>query len=124
MPTCPFGPPPKQQNYIIKSAVDDEGLKDEDTFHDGLTDFYHVWTLAEAFLLDSMPLPAAPLLRWLKMFLQSNEEEGSRAELEQAESAALGGDAVAQCTSVQYILKKTQFDRNIAYKCLIGVQPA
>ncbi|CAM9148054.1 unnamed protein product [Scytosiphon promiscuus] len=67
-------------------------LRDEDVFHDGLTDFYHVWTLAEAFLLDSAPLPAAPLLRWLKMYSQSREDEGMRLELDEAERVALEAD--------------------------------
>lgn len=69
--------------------------EDENVFHDGLTDFYHVWTLAEAFLLDSLPLPAAPLLRWLNMYCQSNEEQSEQWELEEAESAALAGAAAA-----------------------------
>ena len=68
-------------------------LQDEDNFHDGLTDFYHVWTLAEVFLLDSAPLPAAPLLRWLKMYCQSSEDEEKRWELDEAERVALEADA-------------------------------
>lgn len=67
----------------------DEELQDEDVFHDGLTDFYHIWTLAEAFLLDTAPLPAAPLLRWLKMYSQSGEDEDARWELDEAERLAL-----------------------------------
>lgn len=69
-------------------------MRDEDIFHDGLTDFYHVWTLAEAFLLDSMPLPAASLLRWLKMYCLSNENPDSRFELDEAEAAALEGTSL------------------------------
>lgn len=75
------------------SAASEAELRDEDVFHDGLTDFYHVWTLAEAFLLDSAPLPAAPLLRWLKMYNQSGEDEALRGELDEAERVALEADA-------------------------------
>lgn len=79
---------------ISASAAQTEAdLEDEDIFHDGLTDFYHVWTLAEAFLLDSAPLPAAPLLRWLKMYCQSGEDEEKRWELDEAERVALEADA-------------------------------
>lgn len=75
------------------AAPSEADLRDEDVFHDGLTDFYHVWTLAEAFLLDSAPLPAAPLLRWLKMYSQSGEDEAARWELDEAERVALEADA-------------------------------
>lgn len=92
---------PSPMNVLTKSAADDkQRLMDEDTFHDGLTDFYHVWTLAEAFLLGSMPLPAAPLLRWLKMYCQSNEDEDARYELNEAEAAALKGDAMQHSMTV------------------------
>lgn len=81
-------------DVISASAAQTEAdLEDEDIFHDGLTDFYHVWTLAEAFLLDSAPLPAAPLLRWLKMYCQSGEDEERRWELDEAERVALEADA-------------------------------
>ena len=81
-------------DVISASASQTEAdLEDEDIFHDGLTDFYHVWTLAEAFLLDSAPLPAAPLLRWLKMYCQSGEDEEKRWELDEAERVALETDA-------------------------------
>lgn len=75
------------------AAPSEADLRDEDVFHDGLTDFYHVWTLAEAFLLDSAPLPAAPLLRWLKMYSHSGEDEAARWELDEAERVALEADA-------------------------------
>lgn len=75
------------------AAQTEADLKDEDVFHDGLTDFYHVWTLAEAFLLDSAPLPAAPLLRWLKMYNQSGEDEAKRWQLDEDERIALEADA-------------------------------
>ena len=75
------------------AAQTEADLEDEDVFHDGLTDFYHVWTLAEAFLLDSAPLPAAPLLRWLKMYSQSGEDEAKRWHLDEAERVALEADA-------------------------------
>lgn len=75
------------------TARTEADLADENIFHDGLTDFYHVWTLAEAFLLDSAPLPAAPLLRWLNMYCQSGEDENKRWELDEAERAALEADA-------------------------------
>lgn len=81
-------------DVVSASAAQTEAdLEDEDIFHDGLTDFYHVWTLAEAFLLDSAPLPAAPLLRWLKMYCQSGEDEEKRWELDEAERVALEADA-------------------------------
>lgn len=73
---------------------DEQSIRDEDIFHDGLTDFYHVWTLAEAFLLGSMPLPAASLLRWLKMYCQSNENPDVRFELDEVEAAVLEGTSV------------------------------
>lgn len=75
------------------AAPTEADLEDEDVFHDGLTDFYHVWTLAEAFLLDSAPLPAAPLLRWLKMYNQSGEDEARRWQLDESERIALEADA-------------------------------
>ncbi|CAM9784131.1 unnamed protein product, partial [Hapterophycus canaliculatus] len=77
----------------VDAPSNEADLRDEDIFHDGLTDFYHVWTLAEAFLLDSAPLPAAPLLRWLKMYSQSGEDEAVRLELDEAERVALEADA-------------------------------
>lgn len=81
-------------DVISASAAQTEAdLEDEDNFHDGLADFYHVWTLAEVFLLDSAPLPAAPLLRWLKMYCQSGEDEERRWELDEAERVALEADA-------------------------------
>eukprot|EP00903_Cladosiphon_okamuranus_P022095 g20317.t1 len=81
-------------DVMSSSAAQTEAdLQDEDNFHDGLTDFYHVWTLAEVFLLDSAPLPAAPLLRWLLMYGQSGEDEERRWELDEAERVALEADA-------------------------------
>lgn len=82
----------------IASEVDDSSseadLQDEDVFNDGLTDFYHVWTIVEMFLLDSAPLPAAPLLRWLDMYGNSSgDDEEARLELDEAERAALEADA-------------------------------
>lgn len=82
------------------SAASEADFQDEDVFHDGLTDFYHVWTLAEAFLLDSAPLPAAPLLRWLKMYSQSGEDEAARWELDEAERIALEADAHGNLTEL------------------------
>lgn len=76
----------------LDAPASEADLRDEDVFHDGLTDFYHVWTLAEAFLLDSAPLPAAPLLRWLKMYSQSSEDEAVRFELDEAERVARAAD--------------------------------
>lgn len=78
---------------VVSAAPTEADRRDEDVFHDGLTDFYHVWTLAEAFLLDSVPLPAAPLLRWLKMYSLSGEDEAARSELDETERAALEADA-------------------------------
>lgn len=85
--------PPLDSSPAAAAAVPADNDRDEDIFHDGLTDFYHVWTLAEAFLLDSAPLPAASLLRWLKMYSQSGEDEEARWELEEAERVALEADA-------------------------------
>lgn len=76
------------------AAASEADLRNEDVFHDGLTDFYHVWTLAEAFLLDSAPLPAAPLLRWLKMYSQSGEDEEARWALDETERVALEADSL------------------------------
>ena len=59
--------------------------KDENIFNDGLTDFYHVWTLAESLLLDPSPLPAARLLQWLQSYMQSGDEN---LELEEAKRMA------------------------------------
>lgn len=81
-------------------ATSQADLEDEDVFHDGLTDFYHVWTLAEAFLLDSAPLPAAPLLRWLKMYSQSGEDEAARWELDEAERTAQAADAEGRSADI------------------------
>ncbi|CAM9479662.1 unnamed protein product [Ectocarpus sp. 4 AP-2014] len=78
---------------VASAAPTEADRRDEDVFHDGLTDFYHVWTLAEAFLLDSVPLPAAPLLRWLKMYSLSGEDEAARSELDETERVALEADA-------------------------------
>ncbi|CBN78178.1 expressed unknown protein [Ectocarpus siliculosus] len=78
---------------VASAAPTEADRRDEDVFHDGLTDFYHVWTLAEAFLLDSIPLPAAPLLRWLKMYSLSGEDEAARSELDETERVALEADA-------------------------------
>lgn len=69
---------------------------DEDVFHDGLTDFYHVWTLAEAFLLDSSSLPAMPLLRWLKMYCVSTEDESGRGDVEEVEGVVVEEKAAGQ----------------------------
>lgn len=85
---------PVSSSEASAAAASEDDLRNEDVFHDGLTDFYHVWTLAEAFLLDSAPLPAAPLLRWLKMYSQSGEDEATRWELDKTERAALEADAL------------------------------
>lgn len=77
---------------VVPPSTSEADIRDEDIFHDGLTDFYHAWTLAEAFLLDVAPLPAAPLLRWLKMYSQSGEDETVRWELDEAERVALEAD--------------------------------
>lgn len=85
---------PVSSSEASAAAASEADLLNEDVFHDGLTDFYHVWTLAEAFLLDTAPLPAAPLLRWLKMYSQSGEDEATRWELDETERVALEADAL------------------------------
>lgn len=94
---------------ISNISVDDQLLEESEEalegdnvfFYYGLRDFYHVWTLVEGLLLDSAPLPAAPLLRWLNMYNHSDSEDAARPELYEAEQMAReaeGQGGVAEIT--------------------------
>ncbi|CAM9619115.1 unnamed protein product, partial [Discosporangium mesarthrocarpum] len=75
------GPPPQGEN----------SLAEEDAFHDGVTDFYHVWTLAEIFLLVRPILPSASLLPWLDVYRQSREDEVTSVMHQEVEDALYDG---------------------------------
>lgn len=92
----------RERELLPSNAVKDTpaGQHDEDIFFDRLADFYHVWTLAEAFLLDSPLLPALPLLRWFKMYCQSNEDASLRDEVYELESSMLEAYENGQPTEV------------------------
>lgn len=78
-----------EQPETYLSEAQNAAASQFNVFNDGLTDFYHVWTLAEAFLLSSSPLPSASLVKWLQMYCQSNENEQERENLNEVESQVL-----------------------------------